>query len=741
MSESNTTSHSKIKTRAVVGKKQIDKVKIKKSSSEVVSSSEMISSPQIKTAIADKPRTRIRLKRVGAGRETRLQLKNALAKHDDLGTQSLSGTASAALRAPNTIKRVHKLGAGAQEVIKTGALATVTVANTIVFKRAQTLVAGSDDLSPKFLERARRMKIIDAVPTGENSAKIAQGALSRLKTGHVLHSQAIRTKLNRTKISRSVVRGVNRVQRTVVKVKRIATATARVASTVVIGTATVVRGLRHGTITLSTIRQASLKGAKNLASSAYHKGLPKIAETIDKATTKGIVWTVKRGIPSAGKISLNASIAMTRRLASNDMGIQGVYQSLVVSKYGGRAAHKTIQTAQVVVRGTASGVKTAAKRTHATVKKARPLWAAARRIGFRASAAAASKWAARRAGAAIANAGYSITSLAINFVKKAALPLLLGVLGIVVLFQFITAPIQAIGAIFSRSSSVTNAVGEEVDEIDLLDFASHPEYGVPALRNAFLNGMVESINIALSEEDEVRLMTDLGDRVFAAEDGEISVTILLEYFMTADQWILMVFPLFNTFMLVDHDLSATQEVHEQILQYIFSSTMRMRHEYIREFCQQSFGWMDHDPYQTGERYYSLPHFCGHTWEVYHPGYCSGHDDGYSTYYCTEEYSWYEEFECEECSEDCCDDDCSYSLCSMTDAKNLKAEFIGLYGMVRLLILDPLEELQAISPRTEDIEYEIEKLETALDIFIANVQILEEELEIELMPPQLLHLAG
>jgi len=712
---------------------------------------------RIKTVAGDKSLKSARLKKIGLGHEAKIQIKKALSPHDDLGTKTTSATATVTLSTPQYIKRVHRLGKVGLEVAKTGALATVTVANTIVFKGAQRVVIGSNHLSPKFLKRAGRMKIIDAVPARETSAKIAQGYLSRLPTRNVLYSQAMRTRLHETRISQSVVRGVKKVRSAVFRIKTVAVSTGRIAKTATIRTYNVVRGLSQGTITPAVLAQSTVSATRNLASTAYYRGLPKVGETLEKATAKSIAWTVKRGIPSTTKITGNAAIAISGRVSGDDMALRGVNSSLKTGRYTIRASQKAVQTSQKIVRGTSTLIKTArvsTRRTSATGRASRPLWRRRiRRAGTRASVASSARWAARRTGGALTRAGFSITNLVLSVVTKMAAPLILVGILLVVLFQLINVPIQAIGAIFGRSSSVVDDYGNEVDEIDLLEFASDGEYGVPALRELWLGGMVWEINNALSSNDEVRLFTNFGDTSF---NSAITVADLEDYFLSDEQWTYMVFPFFSTFMLTNHDLSGTIAQHQAVLTSIFAITMYVEIEDIREFCDQSFGWIGHD---TGERYYSLPHFCGCEWTIYHPAYCEGHYfwndeiNDYDVEYCDYKYEgWEEEFECEGCSEECADN--PYSQCTMRDIRNISAEFVGLYWMARLLILDPLEELRAIDISIFDglneeareeminaIEYAIMQYETALEIFIATLEILEEELEINLIPSELLHLAG
>lgn len=726
---------------------------------------------RIKTIAGDKPKNNIRLKKVRFGREARLQIKNALAKHDDLGTQSVSGTSEAVFKAPKRIKAVYKLGSAGIEVAKTGTLATITVANTIVFKGAQRVVIGSNHLSPKFLKRAERMKMIDSVPVKEASAKIAQGYLSRLSTGNVLYSQAMRTKLNETRISKKIIRGVKKVQHATTRIKTVVVSTGRITKRATVRTYNVVRGLSQGTITPAMLARSTALAARNLVSTAYYKGLPKVGETLQNVTVKSAAWTIKRGIPTAGKTSLNASIAITRRLASNDMAIQGTYNALVIAKYGGRTAHKTAQiglatvkgtikavkTSVRIIKGTSTSIKTATHRNIATrgakrTASSRPVWNSVRRARARVSAARTARRTTRRAGGALARAGFSITNLALSAITKIAAPLILGGILVVILFQLISVPIQAIGAIFGRSSSVVDDDGQEIDEIDLLEFASDTDLGVPAFRQTWLSEMATSINEALSSNDVVRLFTDLGQTSFTSE---VSIANLENFFMNDEQWTYMVFPIFSTFMLTNHELSGTIAQHQAVLASVFLATMRVESEEIREFCDQSFGWLG-----LGEgRHYFLPHYCGHTWTIYHSASCEGHlfwdddIDDYDYYYCNEHYEgWEEHFECEGCSPYCADN--QDSPCSMRDIHNILAEFVGLYRLARILIIDPLEALLAIDISIFDdlddedreevisaIEYAISQYETALEVFIATLEVLEEELEIDLIPPELMHLVG
>jgi len=670
----------------------------------------------------NKPTSSAQITKINYTREARLRIQKALGQHDDLGTQSMGRAATASLSAPRYIKKIHKLGVAGLEVAKTGTLATVTIANTIVFKGAQSAVAGSKfgnaaGLSPKFLERAKRMKIIDAIPAGKASATIAQGYLSRLSTGRVLYSQAIRTKLHKTRISQSVVRGVKRVQRVGVTIKKVArsvVATGRGVGRAAVGAYVIVRGLRQGTLTPKAVAQNTFVKARGAVSAA----LPKAGAAIKTATANTVTWTVKRGIPTAGKLSLNSAISITRRLGANDMAIQGVHNSLVIAKYGGRATRKTIQTGKVATRGTVRAIKTSVKRGTAAARKVRPLWRTARRIGVRASARAAGRWAARRTGGTLARAGYSITNLAISTVSKFALPLILGLVMIIVLYNLITMPVQAIGAIFGRSS-------EGVDWLDLLgiievdhyDFVHDVDTGVPVLHEAWLSGLANYINGQLGGGyDRVRLHTDLDMLNFSSST---TTAILEPHFIDAYQWGNLAMPIFSTIMLVETGGIGNFEMHMAALTISFDIIMTMTSdEDIEFYCWGHWLWDDElDDY---------------VW-----------DDATDDY-----YIWY----CEESDGSWEDTGCFIRRYTIT------TEFTGFYQMARIIILNPLEEAQEARDATAAIidsglfgdddeeglqellntlDYMITELETALEIFLGHLELLEEELDMDLIPPELL----
>lgn len=462
--------------------------------------------------------------------------QGALAAHDDMGTQTAGGVIKAGTTAYEGFKAAQKTtdiaikgtgiavstGKGVWDITKTAGKATATLV------RASGVVeSGFIPFKAAFLQEA----YMTGLPFTVTSQKIIGAKNALIKTGRTIKT--------------GFVTATNAVKRNYY----------------------LVCGVVNGTIMTSVVAHYALQRAGELGL----KGLKLTTQGTARVLVKGGVWTVKRGIPYAAKGASGLSTSVAGALtSSDDMMLQGAGYTINLANIG-------IKTGVTTIRTTGHVVKTSVKGLINTKKTINFI----RKNGWRAA------WA--KAKSAIANAGKSAVTAIIDLVKslgsKVIVPLILIVVVVLGFSGLISAPVAAIGGIFSGLFDKKNDDGSYT-ETDIREYIIDPTYGVPAKRTQYINDLYNYMQNKLQANggsfDYVRLKTNTQDEVV-----EPTIAGITSIFYTEEDLINVIQPIFNAVILKNYQLAPTDAQARSVFNEIFNKLFRTEETWVVEYCGQS----------------------------------------------------------------------------------------------------------------------------------------------------------
>lgn len=322
---------------------------------------------------------------------------------------------------------------------------------------------------------------------------------------------------------------------------------------------TLVRGMVNGTVMSSVVAHQALLKASVLAKGAGLKGLRLASRGVVHGAVKGGVWTFKSGLPKTAKGARGLSTGVAGALSSsNDMMLQGVGNTVTLANYG-------IKTSIIAGRMTGRVVKTSVKGAAGAAKSISFI----RQKGLRAA------WARARNKAATAavNAGKSAISAVLNLVKVAGQKVIVPILIIALLassvMSVLSAPVAAIGSIFSGLFDTDNGDGT-YSETDIREFITRADGGIPALRADYINNLASRWENQLISNggafEEVRFHTIQNDETVDANAAGIT-----SVFYTDDEIANILQPIFNAVVLMEYDLKPTGDQANNLLKELFST--------------------------------------------------------------------------------------------------------------------------------------------------------------------------
>lgn len=595
-------------------------------------------------------------------------------QQDDMGSQVAGGTLAAGKAAYSGIKAVqdaspYVVGAGRGVLDAAGTAGRATV----------TLVKTTDVMCSGF------------IPMNLQSVKA------------VMQNQARTTGLLHTATSRTIIHSAATIKNTTVSAGRGIKTGVVTATNAAKRSYRLVRGVVNGTVMSSVVAHKVLQ----TAGLAGLRGIKAASAGLAGGAVKGSVWALRRGIPNAfrgaGSISSGAGGILT---SSDDMMLKGLGQSLRFANYG-------IKTGVVAGRTTGRVIKTSVKGTVGAVKGTYRAVAFIKKKGLRAA------WdrARQKVWKATVNAGKSVVSAIINLIKaagnKVIVPLLLIAAAAAVIMSLFSAPAAAVGSIFSGLFDSDNGDGTYT-ETDIRAFIIDPEYGIPAMRTAYINNLYEYMQGQQESNGGtyhyVRFKTNTQDEVV-----EPTIAGIEGVFYTEEDLANIIQPIFNALLLQRYELSPTEEQARADLKEIFDKLFRIDEEATVEWCGQAAidgsGTPDpvhcirihargdcpnkdigrHDSYICGSCCYED---------------CDGHDSGDDEYYCSG-----------------CVDKCrGYKYCDGHRVLTVTLNMDGLYQLLYDYFEQPIDTLSNITNRTEEEELELQNYKDSYEICLEYITL-------------------
>lgn len=491
--------------------------------------------------------------------------QNLLGRNEDMGTQAASSVIGAGFTtysvvrtaqnaSPvlvgaviNTPKRIVSLGRGTWDVTSTVGRATVSVVKTTGFIQTGFVSLNSEALS-------------------------------------ILRLQTQLTGLNTTMLSKRIIHRVESIQNRVTTIKTgIVTATNAIKYGTTISYS-VVRGIATGkgfgavsSLALNDMRNALIQGIKTGAI----RSIKTAGKGTIHASIQGGVWAYYKGIPKVSNIASDAVGGIGNVLGKTDnMALQGVGGAINIARYG-------VKTAKFSTKVTHKTVLTSAK---VITKTAKNTWYTAnffRKNGWRVSYHHVGK----KAGKALYGAGKSIITTIINTIKalgtKVAIPLLLIVAIVLGGANVVTAPISVLAAIFGSTFSTTED-GKTYIDYDVREYISNPDYGIPALRTAYINDLYNYMKRKQKSNGgkytSVYFKTNTDDTKATPSIASISNVFYSEQDLEN-----IIQPIFNAVILKDYDLAPTEKEARDVLKEIFDSLFRITEKETKHTSTYSDG--------------------------------------------------------------------------------------------------------------------------------------------------------
>ena len=611
----------------------------------------------------------------------------------DLGGSSVSGVVTA-VKGFQAVQKatpaIIKTAKGTFDVVSTAGRAVVTVANTVG-------VAAFVPLNPSQL-------------------------------GGLLKMQSEATGLIHTRTSRAIVNAVEKVKHSAARIKTGAVTAARgvksgaaAVRNAAAASAYTVSGIVHGTIPFAAVTRNTMNAAKDAAV----KGL----RVTGKGALRGSVWTVKKGVPGAYRLTEKGVAGFGGALAkSND---DMVRTTGMVAQY----TPQLIRTSAKAVKQTGRTVKTTVKGTIKTGRRAAHAYRFIKDKGLGAAWSSARSKAAK----ALYKSGRSIVSLAANVIQsigtKFLLPLLIIIAAVGAIFSAASGGASAaagiFGGVFTRNSSVGGVTVEE--DYDILEDLIMAPDGVILLRGQYIDDMMESLTayIDSGEVHSIRLINYDKDMGAASSIG-FSREALDAAFFDEETISNIMLPILNViFLMPPYELEVpdTDAVFwfVNLFGYIFGD---QEYETTVEWCAMDAHGLP------------VPHHCG---SVHASSDCPNVSEGihsdYTCSYCCYKTCPGHKVECDDsCEEDCfaehieycgspCSNDCSgYYNCGSHRVLTVTFSFNGIDILLDIIFKQPIAELEAKSSLTEEEEDQLSDLYDYYEICLDYIEYLEEEFE-------------
>ena len=529
--------------------------------------------------------------------------------------------------------------------------------------------------------------------------------LTRLRTmSHI-------TGLSKTPISQAVIKGVNTVRGKYNTVKNYAITTRRGAVKLYTALRGVVTGSNKIYISKDNIKTFRDVGIKSLRDSG---------KTIKNIGSAGLSTAKSVGVVSAQGalkgIKASAMVAANAALTNDNIGMQAMGASVVGTRYGIKTAKVASIATQKTVSSTIKGVQTAGNATANVYRGTRNAAAYFKHHGL----AAAARHYRAKAAAAISNSGSSAVTTVVNGVKgvlrkvgmKFVVPLLLIISVICGTMASVTAPVSVIGTIFGASFTTAEGVDFEVR-----DYLIQPDK-IPAYRASYISGLLslcDSHSISNGGSYHyVRLYTNMLEDEIDATFAGIS-----EEFHSEEQLLNIISPLFNAIILKDYGLDPSDDEAAAVASLLFDNLFRLNEAATIEWCGQD---------DDGSTY---PHSCGN---IYAHGDCphinSGSHSSYTCssccyYYCPGHVSTDTDdvgnittstFYCSGCTHACS----GYQYCAGHNVMSVTLSMDGVYELMYLYFLEPIEVLSNMAVRTEDEDILLQDLKDYYEICLEMI---------------------
>lgn len=606
-----------------------------------------------------------------------------LSSSDDMGTAAVGSMASAAvlgIKGFETAQRVSDIG------IKGGA-ATIKGATAV------------GDFAVK------------GYKTVDSFVGIARVTPLSNKAFQVLKSQALGTGLDQTQIAKGLLKTAQNAQ-TVLNhgvngVQTVIHATIKTGQQIAIA-GKITRNVFAGAYSAKQIVHAAGYGiGKGAAAIAY--GAKKVGVSGIKAAAKGVRWTFVKGFPKTFKFLGKGSIGTWRfgakaLMGSGDLGLQSVgtameasYQAANVSVKTVKATAKTIQTGGKTIVYAGKGAYRAGRGVVQGVKFIK-------NNGLKAAWNKARQKAGKAAVNGLKNAGNALLEILKRFGTKLIVPLAVIIVAVVG-FNLLATPVMAVAGIFGGVFNDENG-----NEVNIDDYLCDGTKGVPAKTTALKNEIVDTLSTAEGSYDIVRFRanTSEGAGGLVTEHTYEAVSAV---FPSDDEIIEMIKPLFQAVILMNYDNNPTEAQCQDILNHIMDTMFTIVQVDTTEYCGQDI--------VTGEGEIDYCDSCGaiHAHDdcpnklgvVYHSSYTCDR----CCYY--EEPSYYDPdlgdyvtYTTEECG--------GHIDCGGHSVTTYTLNCDGIYSLVQEYFLDPIDDLENTSPRTDEQEKQLYTIKEYYEIF-------------------------
>lgn len=333
--------------------------------------------------------------------------------------------------------------------------------------------------------------------------------------------------------------------------------------------AAVKKGILNGTsphVEIPSVLFQRLKNAPVDGVKLVGKGL----ET-GKAIGKSTIKTSKTVIKSAYKRAENSLSG------SDDAGLQSI-------GVGAKSTRYTVKTSTYGVKATTKIVKTTTKSTKSAVQVAKNF----KRYGLKDTV----KYARHKAMQAIKkttkNVGKAITELFKALTKKALIPVLLVIFGIISIVSISSNIIAAVGSVFSGNYTTADT-DTEVDIHQMLI------ENVNKRKPEMTDEILEIRELALQNEqpiDVVRLYTPKKsiDLIFNEFDENFDekkqelIRQILEDLMPTEKYVEYMQPMFECLLLAVYDFEPTKADAEKLFKEVWASMTTLKEEKFKENC-------------------------------------------------------------------------------------------------------------------------------------------------------------
>jgi hypothetical protein len=553
--------------------------------------------------------------------------------------------------------------------------------------------------------------------------------------------------------------------------------------------ANTVKGVRSGTLSVSFVMYRMEMYAKSHLARAITKGAgaarPYISEAVNVALN-GTIKTAKVITPKVWKVSNvgihtlhNGALTLATSLgATDDYAVQGVANAIQTLDMAGKAGAAGIKTgARVTTGATKIGIRT----VKTGAKVGRTFWESyARTNSIRKAMESVGRKGIRYLGQAVKQAGGSIMSAMLSLIKGAARKIVIPIILIAAVagggLSVIGAPVVAVSTFFSGIFSMSADDGSSVADWTVEDFLLD---NIPVMtaetKNEILNSMTVNAKAGGGSYDIIRLKAGDSENYVSTDMAGIN-----EVFMSDEEIINLLEPLFNSVMLMYYELSPNESQATEAMNTLYNGIFSWETEPSIEYCGQALADGSGEATMCSELsgYHAVTsgeNACPNYTVGTHSSYTDSHCD--TTYYTCLGYK--KDLTCgkEEHTHEACTKvhgvwscgkvkhihvpwtsasnpgcystayhstsvtingtnymtyDCGnasaillcggYAQCNGHSVLTYKFNLDGIYGMLQEIFYDPIEALEAI-PESERTEEEKEQLSTLYDnLEIYNIMV-------------------